>query len=200
MPFPGEPSSPHYQCAALCWATRPQKYITRKEHLFSSLLQTGCCHTLASHLHLTNGGGHCAGPHVLKNIQQRRHLFSSLLQTGRGHTLASHLHLAAGVGHCAGPCVLKNIQQRRHLFSSLLQTGCGHTLASHLHLAAGVGHCTGPRLLQLGQLHAQPTAAHLSHRCAQVQLQYRVSTQKVKLFSRFFSREFLFFLQVHLEK
>jgi hypothetical protein len=42
----------------------------------------------------------------------------------------------------------------------MMQEGHGHNLAIHLHLAAGVGHCFG-RGLQLGELHAEPTAAHL---------------------------------------
>ncbi len=50
--------------------------------------------------------------------------------------------------------------QRRHLISSIMQEGHGHTLAIHLNLA-GVGHCFGPRVLQLGELHAEPTAVPL---------------------------------------
>jgi hypothetical protein len=43
----------------------------------------------------------------------------------------------------------------------MMQEGHGHTLVLHLHLAVGVGHCFGARGLQLGELHAEPTAAHL---------------------------------------
>ncbi len=50
----------------------------------------------------------------------------------------------------------------------MMQKGRGHTLALHLHLAASVGHCSGPRGLQLGELHAEPAAAHLPDGRAEV--------------------------------
>ncbi len=99
-----------------------------------------------------------------------------MMQEGHGHTLAIHLHLAAGVGHYVLGHAASNwgnntqnkqlptylrFKQRRHFISFMMQEGHGHTLAIHLHLAASMGHCFGPCGLQLGELHAEPTAAHL---------------------------------------